>query len=76
MKDFTAKLAVKSNVKPKFCRLRSIPFALKNRVKQEIKKLQSRGILEHIQHGEYYFIIPTQPHFAIWLWDWNNGCCP
>ena len=41
IKDFTAKLSIKSNAQPKFCCPRSIPFALKDRVKQEIKKLQS-----------------------------------
>ena len=48
MKDFTAKLAVKSNAKPKFCRPRSIPFALKDLVEQEIKNLESKGILEQV----------------------------
>ena len=39
MKDFTAKLAVKSNGRPKFCPCRSIPFALKDLVEQVIKSL-------------------------------------
>ena len=32
MKDFTAKLEIKSNAKAKFCRSRSIPFAIKELV--------------------------------------------
>ena len=32
MKDFTAKLEIKCNAKPKFCRPRSIPFAIKQLV--------------------------------------------
>ena len=51
MKDFTAKLAVKSNAKPKFCHPRSIPFALKDLVEQEIKSLQSKGIVEQVKYG-------------------------
>ena len=35
MKDFTAKLEIKSNAKPNFCRPRSIPFAIKELVEQE-----------------------------------------
>ena len=42
MKDFTAKLEIKSNAKPKFCRPRSIPFAIKELVEQELKNLQSK----------------------------------
>ena len=53
MKDFTAKLAVKSNAKPKFCRPRSIPFALKDLVEQEIKNLESKGILEQVKYSEW-----------------------
>ena len=53
MKDFTAKLAVKSNTKPKFCIPRSILFALKDLVEQEIKNLQSKGILERVKYSEW-----------------------
>ena len=37
MKDFKAKLAVKSNAKLKFCYPRQIPFALKESVEQKLK---------------------------------------
>ena len=53
IKDFTAKLSVKNNVKPKFCRPRAIPFALKDSVEQELMSLQSKGILEQVQYSEW-----------------------
>ena len=53
MKDFTAKLEIKSNTKPKFCRPRSIPFAIKELVEQELKNLQSKGILEQVKCSEW-----------------------
>ena len=53
MKDFTAKLEIKSNAKPKFCRPRSIPFAIKELVEQELKSLQSKGILEQVKCSEW-----------------------
>ena len=39
MINFTAKLEIKSNAKPKFCQPRSIPFAIKETVEQEQKSL-------------------------------------
>ena len=53
MKDFTAKLEIKSNAKPKFCRPRSIPFAIKELVEQELKSLQSKEILEQVKCSEW-----------------------
>ena len=53
MKDFKAKLAVKSNAKPNFGRQRQIPFALKESVEQELKQLQEKGILEQVKYSEW-----------------------
>ena len=70
MKDFTAKLAVKSNAKPKFCCPRSIPFALEDLVEQEIKNLQSKGILERVKYSEWITpIVPVlKPDGRVRLW--------
>ena len=53
MKDFKAKLVVKSNAKPKFCHPRQIPLALKELVEQELKQLQEKGILEQVKYSEW-----------------------
>ena len=53
LKDFKAKLAVKSNAKPKFCRPRQIPYALKEPVEQELKQLQEKGVLEQVKYSEW-----------------------
>ena len=52
MKNFKAKLEIKCNAKLKFCRPRSILFTIKKLVEQEVKSLQSKGILEQVKRSE------------------------
>ena len=61
IKDFTAELEFKSNAKPKFCRPRSIPFAIKELVVQELKNLQSKGILEQVKCSEWATPLVSSP---------------
>ena len=69
MKDFTVKLEIKGNAKPKFCRPRSIPFAIKELVEQELKSLQSKEILEQVKCSEWATpLVPVpKPDDKIWL---------
>lgn len=45
------KLELKDSVSPKFLRARPVPFALKERVEEEINRLTRQGITEPIQHS-------------------------
>lgn len=46
------KLELKDSVSSKFLRARPVPFALKERVEEEINRLTRQGITESIQHSE------------------------
>ena len=53
IKGTTAKFAVDKNARPCFCNFRSIPFALRNRVEQELDHLQKAGVIEPIQFSDW-----------------------
>ncbi|GFV09103.1 retrovirus-related Pol polyprotein from transposon 412 [Trichonephila clavipes] len=44
--NYEAKLKLRHGVKPIFCRVRTVPFALKGRVENEIDRLEKEGIIE------------------------------
>ena len=45
IKDFKAKINVKADAKPKFCRARTVPFSMKDVVEKEIDRLENEGII-------------------------------
>ncbi|GBO02097.1 hypothetical protein AVEN_229314-1 [Araneus ventricosus] len=47
------KLELKPEVKHIFCRVRTVPFALKGRVENEIDRLEKEGIIEKVEHSEW-----------------------
>ena len=44
---------MKPGAKPKFCKARPVPFALKAAIKEELDRLESEGILEKISYSEW-----------------------
>ena len=48
-----AKLYVDSSVKPRFCKARSVPFAMRQKVDEELQRLQEEGIIEPVQFAEW-----------------------
>ncbi|GFT65480.1 transposon Tf2-6 polyprotein, partial [Trichonephila clavipes] len=42
--NYEAKLKLRHGVKPIYCRVRTVPFALKGRVENEIDRLEKEGI--------------------------------
>ena len=53
MKDVQITLQVDSKVKPKFLKPRSVPFALKDKVEQELNNLEQRGIISPVKHSSW-----------------------
>ncbi len=53
MKDTNAKLYVKPNCNPKFCKPRSVPHALKEGIEQELTRLENLGVLEKVRYSEW-----------------------
>ena len=48
---FKAKLTVKADAHPKFCKARSVPFSIKQRVGEELDRLEKEGIVERVMHS-------------------------
>lgn len=53
IKNFEIQLKLKQGVKPIFRRFRNVPFALKERVENEIERLEREGIIERVESSEW-----------------------
>ena len=53
MKDTTAKMYVKPNCNPKFCKPRSVPHALKEGIEKELTRLENLAVLEKVRYSEW-----------------------
>ncbi|GFQ97792.1 transposon Tf2-6 polyprotein [Trichonephila clavata] len=51
--NYEAKLKLRPGVKPILCRVRTVPFALKGRVENEIDRLKREGIIEKVESSEW-----------------------
>ena len=58
---YTAKLHVASDARPKFCKPRPVPFALRERVEQELERLECEGVLEKTHYSEWAAPIVAVP---------------
>ena len=52
MDTFEAQLQVKEGAKPRFCKARPVPFALKA-IDRELDHLEAKGILERVTYSEW-----------------------
>ena len=53
LKGFKAKLTVKPDTKPQFCRPRQVPYALRDAVDQQLKHLEDTGVIESVPCSEW-----------------------
>ena len=53
VKGITAKIHVDPDVQPQFYKARSVPFALRAKVNQELERLQTAGVIEPIQFADW-----------------------
>ena len=58
---FKTKLRVQPGVAPKFCKPRSVPYATKQAVKDELDRLESSGILDKVSYSEWAAPIVVVP---------------
>ena len=53
MRDFKANLVLKPDAIPRFCRPRSMPYAIKEQVSKELDRLEGIGVLRKVSHSEW-----------------------
>ena len=53
IKGITAKLEMKNDAQPKFCRARPVPYALQEAIEEEYHPLESGGIMEKVEFSEW-----------------------
>ena len=53
VKGITAKLEMKPDVRPKFCKARPVPYALQEAVAAEYNRLASEGIVKRVEFSEW-----------------------
>ena len=61
IKPFQAKLLVDATARPKFYRPRSVPFALRSTVEEELDRLERSGVLEKVDHSDWAAPIVVVP---------------
>ena len=53
VKGILAKLEMKPDARPKFCKARPVPYALQEAVEAEYNRLESEGIVEQVEFSEW-----------------------
>lgn len=53
IKNIQVNVNIKDDVIPKFCKSRPVPYAYVDCVRQELKSLEERGVIEHVKHSEW-----------------------
>ena len=53
MKRVKAQLTLKEGARPRFCRARPVPFAIKQQVGQELDRLEESGVLHRVDHSDW-----------------------
>lgn len=53
VKNFDAKIALNANAVPVFCRARSVPFALKEKVEKQLHDMVETGMLRQVPHSDW-----------------------
>ena len=61
IRPFAAKFSVRSDATPKFCKARSVPYALREGADEQLDKLEAKRILEKVNHSEWAAPIVTVP---------------
>ena len=56
----TAHLNLRADATPKFFKPRPVPFALKEKIAEELKRLEKLGVLEKVEFSDWAFqIVPV-----------------
>ena len=61
MKGYQAKINLKKGAVPKYCKARSVPFAVQEAVTNELDRLEKEGVIESIPYSEWASPIVVVP---------------
>lgn len=61
IKHFKASIKLKEECSPIFCKARPVPYALRDKVEGELKKLQEKGVIYPVKHSEWAAPIVVVP---------------
>ena len=61
IKNVKIKLKMKANAEPKFFRARNVPYALREKVKENLDQLEKEGIITKVESSEWVFPIVVVP---------------
>ena len=53
LKGFEAKIYVDPEAKPRFCKARPLPYAIRQMVEKELERLEKEGIIEPVQYADW-----------------------
>ena len=53
LRGTTVKLTVDPNAKPRFCKPRTVPYAMKAKVEAELDRLQRSGVIEPVEFSDW-----------------------
>ena len=53
LKGYKAQILVDSDAQPCFCKARSVPYAMRNKVEEELEHLEKEGIIEPVQFADW-----------------------
>ena len=53
VKDVTATIVIDPEAPPRFCKARTVPFALRGKVEQELSRLEQAGVIEPVQFSTW-----------------------
>ena len=53
LKGYEAKIFVDPDARPRFCKARSVPYAMTEKVEEELERLEKEGIIEPVQFADW-----------------------
>lgn len=53
VKSFEAKISLNADATPVFCRARSLPFELKEKVEEQLREMVKTGMLQQVSHSDW-----------------------
>ena len=53
LKGYEANISVDPDAQPRFCKARSVPYAMTGKVEEELERLEKEGIIEPVQFADW-----------------------